>query len=555
LSHRHHHFLNKQAMATTDDRSIRQPTTQLEAKGVHLKHFEKVLVKLLPHIEPKYTLLPQPPPTTATTGEEKWLNWDDLPPAARVYGTLPGQLLNLQRATRKEQQIESLLRCIFLLLDDKPAIATHSTTTDDIDEHSRTIVDFGGGSGHLAIPLALMLPQYKIVVVDLKSKSLEFLRVKANQSYHQPKEHDKLERPASLPGLHVTAVPNLYTHLGDIESYVHPFHLGVALHVCGEATDVVLRKCARNQAHLVVAPCCVGKLNRQKLDPYVFRAKNQRCNDIRPGQNKQERLDPTAQQNSATISYPQSEIFKQCLQCSPDEGSNKSNTINDDWDALSKAADYSHELDMNNRRNAARRAAKGILEMDRKLFLEHTYPYKAALTRMEPLTCTPKHDVLVAYYACKGTKMPAGIRSMMVAEKQHVDQVFKWTKDHLLSGNVGDRQQETKDNNNQQPTEVHSRKRNRVKASISKADRVDWSWEEEETVRKELLVRFPPECDQPQKSVQESDYIFPAGMGGRKRKLVHFVAEQLALAHWSVGKKHAEKTVGVRRRHTASKSL
>jgi hypothetical protein len=36
-------------------------------------------------------------------------------------------------------------------------------------------------------------------------------------------------------------------------------------------------------------------------------------------------------------------------------------------------------------------------------------------------------------------------------------------------------------------------------------------------------------------------------MGSRKRKLVHYMAEQMGLAHWCQGSKHAEKTVAVAR--------
>jgi hypothetical protein len=39
--------------------------------------------------------------------------------------------------------------------------------------------------------------------------------------------------------------------------------------------------------------------------------------------------------------------------------------------------------------------------------------------------------------------------------------------------------------------------------------------------------------------------IFPTRMGGRRRKLVHALAQEMGLAHWCHGKKHAEKTVAV----------
>lgn len=42
-------------------------------------------------------------------------------------------------------------------------------------------------------------------------------------------------------------------------------------------------------------------------------------------------------------------------------------------------------------------------------------------------------------------------------------------------------------------------------------------------------------------------YRFPTGMGARKRKLIHFVAENLGISHWGEGRKDAEKTVVVAR--------
>ena len=558
-----------------------QQTVQLGVKGIRLKHFERALTKLLPHIEPRYMALPASPITaTATTDEEEWPNWNGLPPAARVYGSLEGQLSNRQRATRKEQQIQSVLRCIFALL---PATITAADNDSDNDtkrhEQNYTIADFGGGSGHLSIPLALLLPNCTIITIDLKQKSLDFLHEKADRCFggasstcrstsaekdiKSPSIHPP---PQPSPRLKPTAITNLWTFSGDIESFTMPFDLSVALHVCGEATDVVLRKSAQQKAHLVVAPCCVGKLNRQKKDPYIYRA--------------------TAK-NTPTILYPQSQLFRQCLQCNSntdvDSGESfaaeRTTTNNmaaaNDWDALAKAADYSHELDMNNRRNAARRTAKGVLEMDRKLFLEQEFSYQAALTRMEPLTASPKHDILLAYFCDGGVDSPAVPTSIttMMSSDRHADQVVDWTKDHLLSPGVSSSSEEQgvgSDAGVKVLDGSNPRKRNKTETSI-KTDSVDWTWEEEQTIRNQLLSRFPLSGDpssvestndlQSLSKINNEDdgrqkdagvYVFPPGMGGRKRKLIHFVAEQLGLAHWSVGKKHAEKAVGVRRRHIAN---
>lgn len=531
-------------------------------KGVHLKHFERALAKLLPHIEPRYMPLPPPPvyttdsSTTAVSTcnyalpikeeeREEWPNWGQLPPAGRVYGSLPGQLNNRQRATRKEQQIQSMLRCIFPLLP------------TDVNDISCTIVDFGGGSGHLSIPLALLLPTAIIIAVDLKQKSLDFLHEKAGKcgakninrttNTNRKRKNGAIQEALLRGQLQETAIQNLWTFSGDIESFAIPFHIGVALHVCGEATDVVLRKCHQQKAHIVAAPCCVGKLNRQKKDPYIYHATTE---------------------NTPTIQYPQSRLFRQCLQCNSTNSESvvveeKTIAMNihmvdaaDNWDALAKAADYSHELDMNNRRNAARRAAKGVLEMDRKLFLEQECFYKAVLTRMEPLTASPKHDILLAYFCEGGVEsplIPSAISNMMNEDQQFPDQVVAWTKEHLLSLSSSAKPGVGKDSGVKQLENP----RQRNKSETLKVDGVDWTSEEEQTIRAQLLAQFPfvvahlPSNTSTEYGDQQSNpgvFVFPTGMGGRKRKLIHYISEQLGLLHWSVGKKNAEKTVAVRRR-------
>jgi Methyltransferase domain len=248
------------------------------AQGVHLKHFEQVVADLLPHIRPSFFKIPP-------RQSEEW-PFDILPPQARVQGNLPGQLQGT-RAKRKEQQIQSILQCVFAMIPDSS------------QSQSYTIVDFAGGSGHLSIPLALLLPHCHIVVVDLKAYSLQMVHTKAMQfsnsdvpsdlfSYplhSNVTQHDRILRPCH-------GIPNLSTYQSSIEEYSSPFDLGISLHACGEASDWVLRVCGRcvdNAPPLIMAPCCVGKLNRNVRNPYIYHATGQ---------------------NLPTLSYPQSSTFQ-----------------------------------------------------------------------------------------------------------------------------------------------------------------------------------------------------------------------------------------------------
>ena len=243
--------------------------------GVRLKHFEKVVASLLstsgdPPVTPLYVQLP-PLPAAAACNKHASTNdksdptatttwpFDGLPPAARVWGNLPGQLPQPVRATRKEEQVRSMLRCILPLLPPAPATSKQAA----VEEDPYTIVDFGGGSGHLSIPLALGRPDCRVICVDLGTRSLDLLHQKAahcccqdgvseNGKAAAPPSSIKQQAPNGAPKqkpsfcLQSTAIPNLFTFHGAAEAFTGVFHMAVALHLCGEATDVVLRLAGRN---------------------------------------------------------------------------------------------------------------------------------------------------------------------------------------------------------------------------------------------------------------------------------------------------------------------
>jgi hypothetical protein len=275
--------------------------------GVVLKHFERVVATILPVIQPHFVELPPEPsfdmnvysqsdsfrpekransPTLFILQNENEWPFHTLPPAARVWGALPGQLSCQHRATRKEHQVRCLLRGIFALLSPPPPFTPQapSTTVDERETVARnnnsalfTIVDFGGGSGHLSIPLALLLAQqqsncpeaagscrYRVVCVDLSDRSLDLLhhktwhcqqQVQDNATTHEGTKQasmpltSSLESPQDYPNqLRPTAIPNLYTFHGPAEAWYNTttatnsnlecrrFDMAVALHLCGEPT-------------------------------------------------------------------------------------------------------------------------------------------------------------------------------------------------------------------------------------------------------------------------------------------------------------------------------
>jgi hypothetical protein len=450
-------------------------------KGVRLKKFEQVVAAVLPHVQPSYIELP-PLPDSYIMKSEDW-PFDELPNASRVLGSSEGQLSDVKRATRKEHQIRSIFRCVLSLLP-KDLVPEQEEKGAG---YKYTIVDFGGGSGHLGIPLALFLPSCRVIVVDLSEKRLQLLHRKTKQcsvksmdpafgatEHSTPK--DALS-PCILEACH--GIPNLFTFYGAVEAFHETFDMAVALHLCGEATDVALRKCGQVKAQaLVCAPCCVGKLSREKKNPYVFLANGS---------------------NTPTVKYPQSQIFCQFLDNETD------------WNALAKAADYGDMEESRTCRNAARRTAKALLETDRRLFLEEVYSYRTALTRMDPWEATPKNDILMAW---RQDIKP----NFQCVPDQECQADIQWTIDHLL---VPATNGDTKGSNDKQAE-----------------NSVDWSREEEQEIRKKLQDLLAGEDDK---------LVFPTRMGGRMRKLVHYVAQQMELRHWSEGDKDADKIVVVGR--------
>jgi hypothetical protein len=448
----------------------------LGVKGVRLKKFEQVVAAVLPHVQPAYIELP-PVPDSYSKRSEDW-PFDELPEASRVLGSLEGQLSDLKRATRKEHQIRSIFRCVLSLL---PVDLGQ-------EKAAYTIVDFGGGSGHLGIPLALFLPSCRVIVVDLNERRLQLLHRKAKQCSAESLDSivgGATERSTANDALSpcileaCQGVPNLFTFYGAVEAFHETFDMAVALHLCGEATDVALRKCGHVKAQaLVCAPCCVGKLSREKKNPYVFLANGT---------------------NTPTVKYPQSQIFCQFLDNETD------------WNALAKAADYGDMEESRTCRNAARRTAKALLETDRKLFLEEVYSFRTALTRMDPWEATPKNDILMAW------RQDLKPNFQCVTDKECQADI-QWTIDHLLV-----------------PTSNGDTNGDNYKEAENS---VDWSRDEEQEIRDKLQDFVAGE---------NNKLVFPTRMGGRMRKLVHYVAEQMGLPHWSEGAKDADKIVVVGR--------
>ena len=133
-------------------------------------------------------------------------------------------------------------------------------------------------------------------------------------------------------------LPNATLVQSNLDYFIRNFDLGVALHACGVATDLVLDKCRASRAAFVLCPCCYGNL---ALD--------------------------------MPVSYPRSRLFCQ------------RGITSNDHSVLARLADHV---------TATGRSAMATVDLDRCCCaLEDGY--RVTLTKLKPDSCSPKHDLLI----------------------------------------------------------------------------------------------------------------------------------------------------------------
>ncbi|XP_070390228.1 glutathione S-transferase C-terminal domain-containing protein homolog [Dermacentor albipictus] len=153
------------------------------------------------------------------------LPWDEFPEKVHpLGGGLPQT-----RLLRKCQQIENLV------------VLALQQAFDGC-----TIVDFCSGGGHVGIVLAYLLPDCRVVMIENKEESM----------------HRARERVRSL------GLRNVILYQCNMDYYVGDFDLGVSLHACGVATDLVLQKCIQRNAAFVSCPCCYGAMKATESISY-----------------------------------------------------------------------------------------------------------------------------------------------------------------------------------------------------------------------------------------------------------------------------------------------
>ncbi|XP_044745585.1 glutathione S-transferase C-terminal domain-containing protein homolog isoform X1 [Coccinella septempunctata] len=230
--------------------------------------------------------------------------WNNVPLELNPRG---GSLPEM-RADRKCEQLESMAKSCIKIVGNSVS----------------TIVDFCSGSGHLGLLLAYLLPKCHVILVENKEKSL--LRA--------------TERIEILDLKNVTVVQS------NLDYFSADFQLGVSLHACGTATDLVMQMCVKKNANFVCCPCCYGGIQTCHL-----------------------------------LDFPRSRSFLSLKQLTYK-----------DYLSLAHGADQTH--DDENAKTKQGYLCMDIIDTDRKLYAE-AFDYIIFLGKLQPVTCTNKNNMLV----------------------------------------------------------------------------------------------------------------------------------------------------------------
>ncbi|XP_061189198.1 glutathione S-transferase C-terminal domain-containing protein-like [Saccostrea echinata] len=233
-------------------------------------------------------------------GDQVQLDWEGFP--VRVD---PGRDLPKKRRQRKCQQLENLVTAVL-----------------EIHRPGDVIVDFCSGGGHLGIVIAYLLQDCKVYLVENNEDSL--LRARSRI------EDLKLQN---------------VTIFQCNQDYFHEkFDLGVCLHACGVATDMVLKQCIENDAQFVICPCCYGGI-----------------------------------QETHFITYPRSQHFR-------DAGIEYKEFL-----TLGHVAD---QTEFNMALEEQGKFCMNLVDMDRSHYARE-HGYTTSLCSLIPLSCTPKNNLLI----------------------------------------------------------------------------------------------------------------------------------------------------------------
>ncbi|KAJ3614452.1 hypothetical protein NHX12_018024 [Muraenolepis orangiensis] len=256
------------------------------------------------------------------------LAWESLPVAVNPE---EGKM-SAVRALRKRQQLNNLV-----------GMVTEMARPGD------TIVDFCSGGGHVGLVLAYMLPDCQVILIENKEESQDRARSRARD----------------------LGLDNIGLIQANLDYFTAPFNIGVALHACGVATDMVVEHCIRARAAFVISPCCYGFV--QNTDKFSF-----------PGE--------------------ASTTLRSCSE--PSSGVNLQETLSfKEHMVLCRFADQT-DPGLPPERQQIGKQCMGLVDLDRSWCAE-ARGYTVRVITMEPESCSPKNNMLVGTVTKRNTPTTA----------------------------------------------------------------------------------------------------------------------------------------------------
>jgi hypothetical protein len=149
------------------------------------------------------------------------IDWSKIPASLQPKGGY----LPTKRIARKTQQVLRMMQLSMQVIKQYIDICTArdmqaSSSASHVNKTLR-IVEFCAGSGFVLLPLAALYPQHEFILIDMKGPSLDIARLRMDNT-------DGLSNVRIVQGL--------------IQDFDEAFDVGIALHACGSASDIVLDK-------------------------------------------------------------------------------------------------------------------------------------------------------------------------------------------------------------------------------------------------------------------------------------------------------------------------
>ena len=116
----------------------------------------------------------------------------------------------------------------------------------------KCVLDVGGGRGDLAVQIALSFTDAKVIAVDCNKSSIEAGKVYAQQCGVD----DRIE----------FVERNFSQYVEEYDTTTQKIDCVVALHACGDLSDMALSFAHSIQCNFIICPCCYTK---RYLDPFV----------------------------------------------------------------------------------------------------------------------------------------------------------------------------------------------------------------------------------------------------------------------------------------------